>query len=47
MRKVQDLSNFDKNKYLNEIEKIILIKDKISEEIIKDFCKATDRNKFL
>ena len=47
MQKVQDLSSFDRNKFLNQIEKIVKIKDKIFEEIITDFSKATNRNKFL
>ena len=47
LQKVQNLSSFDKNKFLNQIEKIVKIKDKIFEEIIIDFGKATNRNKFL
>ena len=47
LQNVQDLSSFDRNKFLNQIEKIVKIKDKIFEEIIIDFGKITNRNKFL
>ena len=47
LQDVQDLSSFDRNKFLNQIEKIVKIKDKIFEEIIIDFGKITNRNKFL
>lgn len=47
LQNVQNLSSFDRNKFLNQIEKIVKIKDKIFEEIIIDFGKFTNRNKFL
>ena len=33
--------------YLDEIEKIIKIKDRVFQQIIEDFGKSTNRNKFL
>jgi hypothetical protein len=41
------LSKNVRNKYLKEIEKIVIIQDKIFKEIITDFGKTTKNNKFL
>jgi hypothetical protein len=41
------LSKNVRNKYLKEIEKIVIIQDKIFKEIIADFGKTTKNNKFL